>query len=257
MVHNFVSINQIMASIVSKQRLTDSSWYNDIYEWIIEGYKLIKLRQPLYQTSKELQVYNYEVYLPCGLVYLDAVIYNKYRLKISQNSLDTTKEETAFSNPIEVYETTQQIVTVDDVTTTTSTTVPKYPVATYLSYPYSREQYYKLFPDKIQTSFKEGKITIVYVTYPVDEEGYLLIPDNGDLKLALYYYVLTSMIGAGYTGSIFKWAEADQLWEKHVGRAINQIKQPSPDKMNSLKHTVTRLVQPLHYHESFLSNPDI
>lgn len=254
-----ISINDIMASIISRTRLRDSSWYSDIYEWIIEGVKLMKLRQVLEQTSEEIEIVNHKVEYPCGLVSLDAVVYKGYRLPVSDNVIDITKNDsTVFTATSEFYNTSiETTLNTNSVTKVTTQTV-KFPVTTYLTYPYNYNGYYKEFADYLLTSFSEGCVTIVFTKYPVDEEGYLLIPDNIDLKLALYYYVLNAMIGAGYQGSnVLNFPESMALWEKHSARAINQIKQPSTDKMEKLRNTITRLVQPLNYHQTFLSNTNI
>lgn len=48
---------------------------------------------------------------------------------------------------------------------------------------------YKVQGSVIFTSFKEGTIEISYQAYPVDEDGFIMLPDNSSFTRALELYI--------------------------------------------------------------------
>lgn len=259
-VYRTTSINEVIGRIIRNIKLTDSSWENDIYEWLWEGMEKCKVRTMLSPVSKTIKIDCYRGELPCDLVTLDGVISNGYRLRQSSTILDVPKikSDLEYSTSGSLFQTSVDKViteTTDKVTeVTTYSTIYNYPVQ-YLQLPYSDSDFYKLTLNKIQTSFECGEITILYLKYERDEDDLILIPDNEDLKTALYWYVLHMMIGAGFEHPLFKYQDAESRWFEFKERAINSLRNWSPDRAKEFSRTWISLMPPSpFFHNSYLLN---
>jgi len=127
-------------------------------------------------------------------------------------------------------------------------------IETVMSLPYSDETYYTEL-DWINTSFKCGKVRLYYMAIPVDANGFPLVPDNGNYKEAIYWYVRSRMIGAGYKDTVFKYQECEQKFELHAARAMGQIRYPSVDQAETRMQQGSRLIMDMNYFDTFFSNP--
>jgi hypothetical protein len=248
-VYKTTSINEVIGRIIRNIKLTDSSWENDIYEWLWEGMEKCKVRTTLDPSSEELEIKNHEATFPCNLISLDAVISNGYRLRQTDSILNVPNipQEIRYQTGNTLFETSVNKITVETTDKITSITskdsLYKYPVnATQL--PFSSQEFYKLVLNRIQTSFCDGCVTILYLKYLTDEDGLILIPDNEDLKTALYWYVLHMMIGAGFEHPIFKYTDAEQRWLDAKDRAINSLRNWSPDRVHEFQRTWVNLMPP-------------
>lgn len=264
-VYKTVSIKEVLGRIYRNIKPVDSSWENDIYEWLWEGMEKTRVRTSLQPTSKVMIIKDYQTNepLPCGLMVLDAVLYNGARLRQSNTVLNVPKINEQFeigNNSItgSMFEINEEKITVETTDKTTTITTKdslfKYNV-TATSLPYWDSEFYKLVSNKIQTSFKEGEITIYYLYYETDNDGIITIPDNEALKTALYWYVLTMMIGAGFEHPIFKYQDAEQRWEDYRDRAINSLRNWTPDRAYDFSKTwVTLVPTGKDFHNTFLLN---
>ena len=127
-------------------------------------------------------------------------------------------------------------------------------VTAIMNQPYCNHTYYTEL-DYINTSICDGVVRLFYKTIPLDEFGFPLIPDNEDYKEALYWYVRTKLIGAGYRDTVFKFTDCEERFNVHATRAIGQIKYPSVDQVETSLEISTRLILPDNYFETFFANP--
>jgi len=264
-VYKTVSINEVLGRIYRNIKLTDSSWENDIYEWLWEGMEKTRVRTSLQPTTLDVTIKNHEGALPCDLVVLDAVMYQQHRMRETNTILHVPDILTDFSvgdNVISgsLFEITENKITVettDKITeTTTKTSLFKYN-ADLTVLPFWEADFYKRVANKIQVSFKEGVITLYYLAYEKDENGVIMIPDNESLKTALYWYVLHMMIGAGFEhpNKEFSYKFCESKWEEYRDRAINSLRNWTPDRAFDFSRTWVRLIPTgLDYHNTFLLN---
>lgn len=77
----------------------------------------------------------------------------------------------------------------------------------------------------IKTSEKEGTLILAYLSYPTDEEGYILIPDSEDVKESILNYVLWKYWTKKYLmkeeGSSERMEYHRKLWSTFAGRAYS------------------------------------
>lgn len=103
----------------------------------------------------------------------------------------------------------------------------------------------------ILTSFQDGKVTLYYKAMAIDSNGLPLIPDNGDYKEALYYYVRAKMVGCGYKDTVFSEQQLMDRFELHGSRAIGAISYPSVDSMEAKVASMTRLIPAQNYFDNY------
>ncbi len=257
MFYKTVSIKEVIGRIVRNTGLNDSTWIPDIYVWIFEQMETCRVRTVLQPKSEKILVRNHTVTFPCDLVTLDAVTLNSFRLKKSKTLLDVPKIESQV-NSQNIFVTTETSTTVTEtnkVTTTTSKeTEFKYNVSLQ-TLPYSSTDFYKLVANGIQLSFTDKEIILYYLGYETDSEGIITIPDNEALKKAIYWYVLTMMIGAGYTHPVFKYEYCNQEYTTWTRRAINELRDWTPESCaNFEKMWVTMLPVDSVYHSTLALN---
>lgn len=257
MFYKTVSIKEVIGRIVRNTGLNDSTWIPDIYVWIFEQMETCRVRTVLQPKSEKILVRNHTVTFPCDLVTLDAVTLNSFRLKKSKTLLDVPKIESQV-NSQNIFVTTETSTTVTEtnkVTTTISKeTEFKYNVSLQ-TLPYSSTDFYKLVANGIQLSFTDKEIILYYLGYETDSEGIITIPDNEALKKAIYWYVLTMMIGAGYTHPVFKYEYCNQEYTTWTRRAINELRDWTPESCaNFEKMWVTMLPVDSVYHSTLALN---
>lgn len=245
-----------------------SSYLDDILEFIGEALGELQVTNSLITTSTgdidcpdEVLVTNHCAPLPCGLVHILAVE-DEFGRRLpegtdttditSQTSVRHSSEESARPNTFNVNPYVHQ----------TSSGLPE-DEAPDASVPYFGEDvtststtnrtnnYYKVQGNYIQTSFEEGYIKIHYLSIPVGEDGYPLIPENAAFESALEWYVIKRLIGSGYQHPVFTYDYADQQYEKMASRGMNEVSYYSPEGAAKLNRSFVRLIPPVTYYDDF------
>lgn len=253
-VYKTVSSKEIIGRLLRRTRVTDSSFMDDLLEWFPEAMDKLKTRQQFESCYKTLKIENHSAKLPCGLVSLDAVAHKGNRLR-EGSSVANVKKMPSLNNRIN-----KASIFVPDTDHTIENRLQDRISGTDLIEMKDDStigQYYKLQLDYIQTSFKRGKITIYYLKRPVDDEGYLLIPDNEDYKEALYWYGRMMMIEAGWEDPVFTWDKCYfQFYQVHAPRAITDISYPSVDTVERIRQATIRMIPPQHFYEDFFTGAE-
>lgn len=269
--YRFVSAKEVLAKVIRglNYRLP-STYADDILEWIPEGMGLLRVTNALVTTSTaeqycpgELIVRNHCVELPCGFVSILA-LEDEYGRRIPEGgdvtdfSKQTSIRHRGAGTPNDARVST---FAVDPYTHQTSDGLPADEPTS--SFPFLGEDvsqvtttprttyYYKLVGNHIQTSFESGFVRLHYLSLPVDVEGYPMIPDDENYKLALEWHILKRLIGSGYEHPVFKYDYADQQWERYAGRAIASVSFYTPEGAAKLNRAIVRLIPPYAYYENF------
>lgn len=200
MIHNLVSVQNILSRVYRTFKLEDPDWIYDAVEWAAEALEDIGHVNQLVRRTREVSINSFNADLPDDLVYLEMV------------TLDG--ERVSYSGREARYDTKQ-----DDVT-------------------------YQLEPGKLKIGIDCGTVTLTYRAFPVDEQGFPLVPDIYDVKEALSWRIMSRMMLGGYVPKAqgLNWQIADQKYELFRKAAENQIKMPSPDEMEMIRqffHSLT------------------
>ena len=104
---------------------------------------------------------------------------------------------------------------------------------------------YKVQNSCIITSIREGKITLSYKAFPMDDEGYPLIPDNSSYSKALELYIklqyFTILFDLGkIQPQVLQNTQQQYCW--YVGQAQTDLIRPTLDQMESLSNMWNKLL---------------
>lgn len=112
---------------------------------------------------------------------------------------------------------------------------------------------YSLNDNYIFTSFKDtNKILISYSAFPIDEEGYPLIPDNTRFKKAIAAYIVERVDRILWRqGDLDEriYRHSEQEWMFYVNSAGTAANTPDVDMMESIKDMSLRLIPKINQHQ--------
>lgn len=256
MIYKTVSIYEVLARLF-RLRFFDSSIQNDLIEWIGEGLDKLQVSSTLTNKICYLDVKNYKARIPCGLVEHDVMIYNKKRLRFGNSQLSGSLEDKLRLNDYfdkSIFKTDTNITSNDSIETRLRSDDLKIALNDYCDV-----NWYKIQLDWFHFSFVEGTVICLYREKPIDEKGYPLIPDNENLKTALFWYMIYTLNMAGYE---FPKREMNDLeycrinFETYGRRAIDEIKEMNIDKAESYRQSSVRMVTPYSFYTDFFTNTE-
>lgn len=111
--------------------------------------------------------------------------------------------------------------------------------------PHSFEFAFKTQGRVIYTTFKEGKIEVVYLAVPVDEEGYPLILDNEKYKRALELYIKKDKFTKFFDSNkisqnVLQNVQQEYAWA--AGALHAELMTPSLSEMESISNAHNQLL---------------
>jgi predicted lipoprotein len=247
-----VSIDRVIAKIIRDTRIQDTSYISDFYEWIPEAMELMHTNAPLIPDAVPVKINFHVGKLPCGLIYIKAIEYQGKRLGYYNGVRKLGAPGTvASNNPIDEAPFESKIIaatTVNGNVVIDSTLVPPTTI-------HSTAQY-QIYLDHIATTFSDGEVLVHCERMAMDDRGLPLIPDHPDYKEAIYWFVRTKMIQAGYDDPMYH--SDDRMphsrWEQHAARAISDITYPTPDEKEAQLAMQVRFVPPTDYWSSFFNS---
>lgn len=257
-VYNSTSCEEVIGRVLRNTRMTDITYADDIYEWLGEGIGRLMVRWKLKRFFQDLTIKDNMSKLPCGMQALNGVFYKGHRLRVGTGSIDARVQPlnklaigTDSSSPDSSFyfksNTDPKLLTnSQDLFYIRGTDIT--PVQTL-----SIQDFYQLELDYIKTSFKTGTVTIFYRRIDVNEDGYPLIPDLEEAKLALFWYVMGNLAMTGYkhTDPRMDYEFCEVRADKWFRKAKNLITIPNEDELESAKNLNVNLIPPSTYYETF------
>jgi hypothetical protein len=276
MEYNVTSVKQVLAKIVRDLDQKFSAHYMDsILEWIPEAmgeleytHQLVTKSTPNYGKPGAIVTRQHVAALPCGMVYLRAVENERgFRVKRGTDETDITNPSTRYHTQRGGPEFDNARVTqfrVDPFDTTTGPgAIPNDGGTPWDGSDVKSDTtgqiiaYYKLQGGYIQTSQESMFVKLHYDAYPIDKDGYPLIPDLPEFRESLYWYVVYKMIGSGYQHPVLPRSMqgmeyAKNKFDQYAGQALNKMKLMDMDRAARLRDNFSlRLVPPYHFYEDF------
>jgi hypothetical protein len=267
-VNKSVSIKEVIAKILRITGYDLPSFYeSDLYEWINDGLRLTETKFHLSTYSKDLIIQDHIGKLPCGYMRLVAVEYNGYRLPMGSDVTDIVNQSTKYHTKDYRKETKSSDINEDfnnlginvggyiqdDYSFSHGNFTANFPVS-------STKDYYKLQLDYIHTSFPEGYVKLHYLAYPIDDEGYPLIPDNENLKQYLMWHTLSQLRMAGYSlkaAELNNFNTLSQYADKYMPLAISDMRALTVDGAERLYRNSSRLIFPEQRWREFGINSEV
>ena len=255
-VENRISSKEIVSKVFNDIDYQEQPDYTTWVSWIYDIME--KIRQPMMFETKYIDssidpsynFTNYQVLLPCDFYKLEWVIVNGVpsRLASGVNSALIANPCLTQDVPTQWNALTQMPYFIDGfnhVFTETAT-----PYSGYISE-------FKIESGVIKFNIPSATCTVIYKAFPVDEEGYPMIPDDGYVKDAISKFIIRNLDYIAWrrgdiTDKVFEYSDREYLFA--VAQCISGLKQPSVEQMENLKSDMLRLVhRPIQYKLGFSS----
>ena len=239
-----ISLKDVVWTFYRDTGLQDTVSLGDLSEWGTEALQFINYPDQWekvvtrYKSNPDLDITNYKAKIPCDLVHLVAVSVDGYAATPSTNSFHQLLDG-ACCGVNEFGSLLTDGTFVDNFGNTFLTTFG----TKYGSAPLT----YELNNDWLTLSIKKGKVCIAYLRFPVDCDGFPMIPDNNSYKEAVKRFMMMKV-------DYLKWRQnpsdrgfkdlyehSEQQWNWYCGQAQNQGKMPDLGKMENIKNMLLRL----------------
>lgn len=204
---NYINIKQIMDKLTRHPLLQDIP-FETVIDYSVEFIRLLGVPASFIDKTKEISIKDYRGELPCDF-------YEMIQVRTSN------EEKHTFRYTTDTFHLSDNKALMSDFT-------------------------YKLQGNCIFTfPLENGFIEISYRAFPMDDEGYPLIPDNSTYSRALEAYIKKEWIGIQFDlGKIPQqvMARADQEYAWKVGQAQTDLIRPSIDQMQSISNMWNTLI---------------
>ncbi len=217
MTHNLVSSQVVLAKVWRDWKPQTQDWTTDAIEWISEIVRRVGAYPMLVNKSEKKAVTGHRCTFPCDLESLTAVEYNGVYLPFGGDvaAADLINEDS---------------------------TRPVYSG-------YQGADYYSLNPGYLITSFEKGTIKFHYRAFPLDAEGFPMLPDNYFFLEACSLQIVKNLQRRGdLKGTWEKTAEDAEMFAEKASRDISFW---TPEKAERFLSRWVRLVTPRREVENF------
>lgn len=130
----------------------------------------------------------------------------------------------------------------------------------YKRYPYRSDEglnnnteQYKIQGDYIYTNFTEGTLHMAYDAIPLDNDGFIMIPDNANIIKAVEFYIKhfhyhVKWVTDKLSGDKFAWVEKNKDW--YIGKAQSAQLMEGLDTARGLSNVLSRLITTEDAHQT-------
>lgn len=268
----YIPSQEIIREAYRDKRYSYELPWQDAIEWIVDAIELIGAPSALMPRQACIRIENYRGMLDCD-------IHTVMQVAGSFNGCSPFPMVTSTNTFHPVYTCADEQINpelLDQANITTDNTVPigedisGNPVYTFqngnMSMPETitdtsgrtpvNHATYTLNDNFIFTNFETGYVFIAYKGFPVDKEGFPLIPDNRSYKEAVKAYICQKIDYILWrTGELekahFDYSEKEWLW--YVGKAGNAARMPNYDGMQALMQQI-KLIPRKYAHDEYFKN---
>jgi len=240
-----ISVKSIIAKVYRDLQLKEEEPFMDFIEWMAEALDFIHV-YPQYSIKPIcFKITAYKTELPCDFIGLDQIEFEGINLRATNNSFGPIQDNAVIGRYYTPYSYNQSklenAVFVDPYSTS-----------------YFREGYsFKIENGWLKTSFKEGEINLSYISQPMDEEGYPLVPEDVSFKEALYWYVVYKYLySKALRGEIsnYFYEDAYNKWHWYCNQAGAEAMMPDLNTLENIKRSFLSLkINPYLFNNFFNS----
>jgi len=242
-----ISVNEIINNVLRDNQYKNQQFdVGSFVEWSNEACDLIGVPYNLINDYAIIDINNHKGFIPCNLHTLDqAMVLTQNGVIVPMRGTTSTTHPWNINN-INDYPLVNPVQPVGFDPNGN-------PIINFNNYdnaitkglinnlPYTlRDITYNVQGNYIFTSFKDGaQVIMFYKAFPVDEEGYPLIPDDISFKQAVQSYVRLKVDYILWRKNIiardvFEYSEREWMW--YVGQAKTKALTPNYDMMESWKN---------------------
>lgn len=258
MIGQYISIKSIIEDFYGDTESSDLINYENFIRWGVEA--LNKIGHPMQyrrrvtgtEDNPDLLVTNYKAQLPCNIHKIEQISVNGKPARYTTNSFHHLLSGECCGQSISYPSGYSEGFYIDGFGNEFNAG----------RFPYSSncEITYDVNADCLTLSVKEGYVCIAYLEFPVDEEGFPLIPDEESYREAVvnYFKFKTDYItwrknpSSQAHKALYEDSKTEWLW--YVGQASNKSKLHSVDQLESIKNMLLRTYQTYNGHAGGFSN---
>lgn len=250
MQYAFCSLKPVVGSVIRNTGIQEADWIASIHEWLWEAILLMQTDYTLEGFHQDLPIQFHKAPLPCGLVQLDAVACEGHRLM--EGRADRPADANHSDRPVDPTDPMLFVSVVNKVPTVENHSAYITTIQAINNLPCGPDYYYTQ-AGVLNTSMRQAIVRIYAQRIPTDTDNMPLIPDNQNYKMALYWYVRSMMIGAGWEDKVFRFDHCWAQWEVFAPRARNEIRQATPSMLEATRNALNRLLPMEGYFQSFFT----
>jgi hypothetical protein len=253
MVYKYTSCEPIIAELLAKTKITDSNFADDLLVWVGQGLAMLEVKTMLKPAVCVIKVNGHNGEFPCGLRVIDGLYYNGYRLRWGSGVIDTRicKEDTVKRD----YDSYFVSDPTDEGYINNS---QDYRLIRGLDLKLDSSDgcgsdFYIPYPNGFQTSFECGEVVLFYKKMETDKRGYPLIPEEENIRFALFWWLMAQMTFSGYKHADPK-MDYDYCESKftHYGtKGKRKMRYWSIDKRQAVLDLTVNLIPPQGYYDRF------
>lgn len=245
MITNYTSIQSILYNL---SLVIDERYWNEtaVLEWATHALRSLRIEKALQQKVCQLTVTDHKATLPADLVYLIQVAY--YRYGCPNNDCPDLYRELALPENSELPYALIELKSTDWEAMRMTSNPYHGSICLDKSLVSCRDckHEFGVAPSMVlTTTLPMGLIMVSYLAWPVDDDGYALIPDDETVKEALFHYVLYRYWLSKYTmkeeGSEQRMNFHLTMWDTLSKKALN-LNLPDVSTIENLKNVWNRLV---------------
>jgi hypothetical protein len=126
--------------------------------------------------------------------------------------------------------------------------------------PYNNAVTFDINDSYVTFNVESGKACMAYWAFPVDEDGFPIIPDDAKYRRAVQDYLIYKvdyrLWRQGFIDEkVFRQSENNWLWS--IGSVSSHLKMPDVAQMETLKSTLTNLIPKFHSYSKFFKDLSI
>ena len=227
MVYKIKSSQTVIAKTKRDLRIQRDDWINDAIEWIGEALDAIGTPGQLIDKGRILKTSSHRAPLPADLYMLKGVYYGHGNKDTAIS--DLTLEDFPYWMK---YGEEDLHPAIFEEKKEEETGAQRSTNETYLI----NGQY-------IQSSFESDYMLLIYKAFPLDDDGFPMLPDMYEFDQALYWYIVMKLMEGGETHPAgLDYFHAEERWLKYCGQARAQSNMPDIGKMSAFRDMWVKLI---------------
>ncbi len=263
LVARYTSVKEILEKVYRDTDYQQEIAHEDLIQWVIEamdliGYPLTYV--PKIMGHKENTAYdftNYRIELPCDFHTLQAIAVDGYPAYPATNQFHELMDGACcgFDN----ISPELQDIFYEDYVGELISIGPYSPQALPLNNPSSTNSQVTFTMNNNYVTFnvETGKACIAYFAFPVDNEGFPIVPDDTKYKMAVTKYLIMKIDYRLWRNGFISdkvYQESKDEWMWYCGSSSSHLKIPSLHQMETLKLSLTRLIPRFNSYATFFKN---